>query len=192
MKLDRCVLLWPKFLRGLDRGDEGGGLAHATTLKNWALYDSVDHTVMKLPSLFAAVVVVDNTQFQAVGKCHQVSQQLQRAIDLFTMHAEEVAGLVVSSKKLDIITNDETLRTDVRTSKLHADVLHTCTKNLTWPAAGSARAPRIMAMRAKRLRVKMTFLRRLRQAGARVARLVKTAAVSTLICGSGVTGMPSA
>ena len=48
-----------------------------------------------------------------------------------------------------------------------------------------------MAMGAKRLRVKTTFLGRLRQAGAKVARLVKTA-VPSLICGSDVTGMPPA
>ena len=47
-------------------------------------------------------------------------------------------------------------------------------------------------MRAKRFRVKMTFLVRLRQAGAKVARLVKSAAVPSLICGSDVTGMPPA
>ena len=64
-----------------------------------ALVDSVDHTLKKLPSLSTAVVV-DDTQFQAVGKSHQVSQQLQRSIRLFTEHAEEVAGLVVCSKKL--------------------------------------------------------------------------------------------
>ena len=47
-------------------------------------------------------------------------------------------------------------------------------------------------MRAKRFRVKMTFLKRLSQAGAKVARLVKTAAVTSLIYGSDVTGMPPA
>ena len=46
-----------------------------------------------------------------------------------------------------------------------------------------------MAMRAKRIVVKLTFLKRLRQAGARVARLVKTAAGPSLIYGSDVTGM---
>ena len=61
---------------------------------------------------------------------HQVSQQLQRASDPFTKHAEEVAGQVVSSKKLEIITNDERVRIDVRNNKVHADALRTCTRNL--------------------------------------------------------------
>ena len=74
------------------------GCVRATTLMKLTLVDSVDHTLEKLPSLFAAVVVED-TQFQAVDKSHQRSQQLQRATHLFTEHAEEVAGLVVSSKK---------------------------------------------------------------------------------------------
>ena len=43
------------------------GCVHATTLMKLALVDSVDHTLKQLPSLFAAVVV-DDTQFQAVGK----------------------------------------------------------------------------------------------------------------------------
>ena len=80
-----------------------------------ALADSVDHTLKKWPSLFVAVMV-DDTQFQAVGKSQHVSQQLQRAIRLFTDHAGEVAGNVVSSKKLEI-------RTDVRSNKVHAEAL---------------------------------------------------------------------
>ena len=48
------------------------GCVLATTLMKLALVDSVDHTLKKLPSLFAAVVV-DDTQFQEVTKSHQVS-----------------------------------------------------------------------------------------------------------------------
>ena len=132
------------------------GCAHATTLMKLALVDSVDHTLKRLPSLLAAVVV-DDTQFQAVGKCHQVSQQLQRTIHLFTEHAEEVPGLEVGN------------------------------------ACGAERTvAKVMAMGVKRFRVKMTFLELLRQAGAKVARLVKTAAVPSLICGSDATGTPPA
>ena len=87
-------------------------------------------TLKKLSSLFAAAVVVCDTQFLAVGKSHQVSQQLQRALDLFTKHAEEVAGLPVSSKKLEFITNDETGRSDGCNNKVHADALRSCTRNL--------------------------------------------------------------
>ena len=58
--------------------------------------DSVDHTLKKLPSVFAAVVA-DDTQFQAVGKCHQVSQRFSAR-----SACARVAGLVVSSKKLEI------------------------------------------------------------------------------------------
>ena len=94
------------------------------------------HLVRRGPALWKLAFCA---QFQAVEKSQQVSLQLQRAIRLFTEHAEQVAGLVVSSKKLMIITNDERIR----------DV----------PA-------NVMAMRAKRFRVKMTFLKRLRQAGA--------------------------
>ena len=57
---------------------------------------------------------------------------------------------------------------------------------------GKRTGAKVMAIRAKRFRVKMTFLKRLRQAGAKVARLVKTAAVASLICGSDATGMTSA
>ena len=38
-----------------------------------------------------------------------------------------------------------------------------------------------MTMRAKRFKVKMTFLKRLRQAGAKVTKLVKTAAVTSMV-----------
>ena len=38
--------------------------------------------------------------------------------------------LVVSSKNLEIITNDERIRTDVRRNKVHADALRPCTRNL--------------------------------------------------------------
>ena len=79
------------------------GCAHAITLMKLALVESADHTLKRLPSLFPAVVV-DATQFRASGESHQVSQQRQRAIDLFTKHAEEVLGPVVSSNKLGIIT----------------------------------------------------------------------------------------
>ena len=81
------------------------GRAHATTLMKLALVDSVGHTRKKLLSLFAAVVV-DDTQFHAVGRSHQVAQQLQQAIDLSSEHEEQVSGLVVSSKKLEILTHD--------------------------------------------------------------------------------------
>ena len=37
---------------------------------------------------------------------------------------------MVSSKKLDIITNDGRIRTDVRNNQVHADALRTCTRNL--------------------------------------------------------------
>ena len=96
------------------------GCVHATTLMKLVLVDSVDHTRKKLPSLFAAVV--DDTQSQAVGKSHQVSQQLQRAIRLFTEHAEEVEGLVVSSKELETITNDERTRTDAGALRSHEEL----------------------------------------------------------------------
>ena len=49
---------------------------------------------------------------------------------------------------------------------------------------------KVMAMRAKRYREGRTLLKRLRQTGAMVAWLVKTAAVSSLTYGSDVTGMP--
>ena len=109
---------------GGKRGDEGGTLRKVRCPGRMRAFDhaheagpgSVDHTVKKLPSLFAAVVV-DDTQFEAVGKCHQVLQQLQLAIRLFTEHVEDVAGLVVSTKKLEFITNDERIRTDVRNKR---------------------------------------------------------------------------
>ena len=47
-----------------------------------------------------------------------------------------------------------------------------------------------MAMREKRFKAKMTFLERLRQAGARVARLVETAAVPSWMYLSDVACMP--
>ena len=53
---------------------------HATILTKLALVDPLDHTLQELLSPFATMVV-DDTQVQAVGMSHQVSQQLQRAID---------------------------------------------------------------------------------------------------------------
>ena len=129
------------------------GCVHATTLTKLALVDSVDHTLKTLPSFFPAVVV-DDTQFQA---SHQVS--------LFMEHGREVARLEVSSKKLEIVTNDERIHTDVRNNKEHAVALRTCTRNLGADCAcgGKRMGVKVMAMRAKRFRVKMTSMKRLRQ-----------------------------
>ena len=57
-----------------------------------------------------------------------------------------------------------------------------------YACGGKRSGAKVMAMRAKRFRVKITFLKRLRQAGGKVARL----AVPSLICGADVTGMPTA
>ena len=46
------------------------------------------------------------------------------------VHGACGGGLVVSSKNLEIITNDERIRTDVRRNKVHADALRPCTRNL--------------------------------------------------------------
>ena len=127
---------WPRFLlvKKVTKVVHSGrsvvvaGCAHVTTHMNLVLADSVDHTLKRLPLLLAAVVV-DDTQFPAVGKSHQVSQQLQRAGRLFPKHADEVAFLVVS-KKLEVITNDERVRTYVCNNEVHADALRTCTRNL--------------------------------------------------------------
>ena len=110
----------------------------------------------------ALVDSVDDTQSEAVGKIHQVSHQLQRAIDVFSKHAEEVAGPVVASKKLDIITHDEKFRPDVRTT--NADALRTCTKHVEVDCR----------------------LRRERSLRYLLARLVTTAAVPSLLpfCGN--------
>ena len=62
----------------------------------------------------------------------------------------------------------------------------------TTRAPGKRTGAKVMAMRAKRFRVEMTFLKRLRQREPKVARLVKIAAVPSLISGSDVTGMPLA
>ena len=164
------------------------GCAHATTLVKLALVDSVDHNLKKLPSLSAAFVC--DTRFQAVGKSHQVSQQLQRAIDLFTKHAEEVLGPVVCSKKLEIITNDERVRTDVRNNTVHGRSPHTLEElGLRLRRGAHGRQGR---GDASKVVLGQDDLPRLRQAGARVARLVNAAAAPSLVCGSDVTGMPPA
>ena len=85
-------------------------------------------------------------------------RQLRRAIDFLTEHAEDVAGLVISSKKLEIITFDEKV--------LHLSALGRARAGGTWKSASLAGA-KVVALRAKRFRVKMTFLKRLRQAGAK-------------------------
>ena len=111
-----------------------------------------------------------------------MSQQLWRAIDLF-------AGPVVPSSKLNLIATDERVCTDARNYTVHADTLRTCAGN--WGGAfacgGKRTGGKVMAMRAKRFRVKMTFLKRLRPEGARAARLVKTVTGPSLIYGSHVT-----
>ena len=85
---------------------------------------------------------------------------------MFAKREEEVAGVVISSRKLEIIADDERVRTDVRNNKMHADALRTCTRNLGFDYAcgGTRTGAKIMALREKRVRVKMTFLKRLRQA----------------------------
>ena len=148
---------------------------HATTLMKLALVDSVDHTLKKLPSLLAAVVV-DETQFQAVGESRQVSQQLQRAVRLFTEHAE---GGLVPPRSWQASQTTRGFAPTCATTKCMRTLSARArgTWGSTTPAAGSARAPRSWRCEQSGFWVKMTFLKRLRQAGAEVARLVKTAAV---------------
>ena len=120
----------------------GAGCVHATMLMKLALVGSVDHTLKKLPSLFAAVVV-DDTQFQAVGKSQQASQQLQRAIRLLTEHAEEVARDILQDagghhKRRE----DPHRRAQQQGACASSPHVHEELGESTMLAAGNARAPK--------------------------------------------------
>ena len=117
---------------------------------------------------------------QAEGRSHYVAQQLQQAIYFFSKHVEEVAGLVVDSKKGGTKC--------MRTLSAQAQGSWALTCHFGRKRTGS----KLMAKRAKHCRVEMTFLKRLRHAGARVARSVKTATSSSLTYGADVAGMPTA
>ena len=132
------------------------GCVHATTLMKLALVDSVNHTLKKLSSLFAAVAV-DDTHLQTFRK--EPASVAPASACFITEHAEEVVVFVVSSRKLEILTNDEMIRTDVR---MHAEALCTCTRNMEVDHAcgGKRTGAKVIAMRAERSRVKMTSLQR--------------------------------
>ena len=91
---------------------------------------------------------------QAEGRSHYVAQQLQQAIYFFSKHVEEVAGLVVDSKK----GGTKCMRT------LSAQAQGSWA--LTCHFGGKRTGSKLMAKRAKHCRVEMTFLKRLRHAAA--------------------------
>ena len=70
--------------------------------------------------------------------------------------------------------------------EVHADAHRTCTRNLCddYACGGDRTGAKFIAERAKLCRGEMSFSKRLRQAGTRIACLVNTAAVPSPICGS--------
>ena len=141
------------------------GCVHATTLMKLALVESVDDTLKKLPPLFAAVTV-DDTQFQTVGKSHQVSQQLQRVIRLFTEHAE--SSWSHPRSWMEIITNDERIRrrrAKQQSARGCPPHVHEELGRVDYVFGGKRTGAKVVAIRAKRFRVKMTFLKRLSSSG---------------------------
>ena len=150
------------------------GCVHATTLMELALVDKVDHTLKKLPSLR-----------RSGGGRHAIPGG--RKEPRSTRRRSRALRFPPRSWRLSPTTEGFALTWATTKCMRMLSVRARGTWQSTALAAGSAR---VMAMRAKRFAVKMTFLKRLRQAGAKVARLVKAATVSSLICGSDVTGMP--
>ena len=75
------------------------GCAHATAMMKLALLESLDHTVAKWP-LVETSVVVDDTQFQAVGTKQLVEAVVRGATNTFCEHAREHAGLAIHPGKL--------------------------------------------------------------------------------------------
>ena len=77
------------------------GCSHATAMMKLALPPSLDHTKAEWKSVFTAVVV-DDTQFQAVGRRGMVVKLVRGAARTFCEHAQVDAELVINMTKFEV------------------------------------------------------------------------------------------
>ena len=138
------------------------GCVHATTPVKLALVDSVDQAFKKLP---IALRRSDGGRHAVPGsregstKCRN-SFSVRFACSRRMRRRSRTSW--VSSKKLEIITNDERLYA----TTVQADALRTRARNLEQDnsCGGKRTGAKVMATRAKPFRGKITFLKRPRQA----------------------------
>ena len=164
--------------------------SYAMAMMKLALITSLDHTNQAWKSVFMAVVV-DDTQFQAVGPKNMVVRLVGGAARCFCEHAKEHAKLVLNMSKLEVVADDPQTANEVLKGLGVKARRKLCTRNLGVDYACGGKLGRgVQGKRLKKSLVRMPFLKRLRQAGARVARLVRSSLVPSLVWGSGVTGLP--
>ena len=165
------------------------GCAHATALMKLSLVDSLDYALGRWPSVQAAVVV-DDTQFQVIGTPALVKRAIAGVTKDFRSHIEDVARMLVSVPKLEVLTNCDVVAQGLRRDQMFKGCLNRSTRNLGADYACGRRIGRQVGKnRIKQGKVRKPFLKRLRQAGANVARLVQSGIVPAIVYGSNVTGM---
>jgi len=129
------------------------GCSHATAMMKLALITSLDHTKQAWKSVFMAVVV-DDTQFQAVGPKNMVVRLVGGAARCFCEHAKEHAKLVLNMSKLEVVVDDPQTANEVLKGLGVKARRKLCTRNLGVDYACGGK-------RLKKSLVRMPFLKRL-------------------------------
>ena len=165
------------------------GCAHAAALMKLTLVDSLDYVAARWPAA-VATVVVDDTQFQMVGRAGEVRYTILGATADFKRHVEDVAGMKVSVGKLEVVTNSPEVADAVRRTYALRHALRRHTRNLGVDyACGRTIKGGVVKKRLRGVRLRLPMLRRLRAAGARASSLVATGLVPAMVYGSSVIGM---
>ena len=116
---------------------------------------------------------------------------MRGAARCFCNHAREQAELVINFKKLECVASDPKAAQDLQQAVSAKAQKKLRTRNLGVDySCGGVLGRKVQQQRLKKALERMPFLKRLRQAGARVARLVRSGLVPSLIWGSCVTGLP--
>ena len=166
------------------------GCAHATALMRLALLESLDTTQKEWP-LVQLTVVVDDTQVQAVGPERLVEQVVQGAARTFCDHARSCARLVVHPGKLNVVASATPLQQAIQRAVGAKASKAVSVRNLGVDFSGGRQCTRkqVQERRMQKAKKKLPFLKRLRQAGARVDRLVRTGLIPAMVWGCEVNGL---
>jgi len=167
------------------------GCSQATTLLRMVLICTLDCLQENWPTL-GITLVVDDITLQAKGQANNVAVTIglatKRAVKMLT----EQDWLSVQEEKGVCITNSRDMETLLGRQAGLSKVSRLGTRNLGVDAfsgrRGSAKVRKGRLLKAKR---RLPRFRRLRMAGARTDRVVKTGLVPAIMYGVSVTGMPN-
>ena len=164
------------------------GCSHATTLLRLCLMGALDTVAQKWPSADLAVVV-DDIQFQSMGRAASVGRVLAGAVRMARRYLAEDCHMVVSEPKFVVISSDLELDAQLASRGLGKSLART-TRNLGVDfAGGRSQRCQVRKSRLKKLRARLPMFRRLRAAGARTKTLARTGINPAALYGVGVTGI---